>query len=605
MDYQMDVREVNGADVLRWFDSGAREVSAHIKYLNLINVFPVADGDTGTNLSTTMRAMVEKPLATPSFSQMMQEISQSGLENARGNSGIIFASYVNGLALESTPYEKVGVTEFAKIAFKAVRHLYDAVEHPQEGTLMSIIRDWAAFLNGNHEKYHGFQDLFEAAYRSATEALEKTKTQLSILRKNNVVDSGAAGFVRFLEGINRVFSESRAPAVAEDEAIPSLTQDEDSAAYRYCTEALVDVSTSKTLITSETASGVKTLLHPLGDSLIVTLRENRLKVHIHTNTPELVMERLQRYGTLIEQKADDMFLQNKLRMAQKGGVGLITDSIADLPDAFLLDNHVSVIPMGVLVGDTAFLDKTTLRLAQLFREMEKTEGYPTSSQPEPGRIQALLSSRLEQFDSLIVLSVADKLSGTYQALSKAAKKLSTPEKRITVIDTKLNSGAQGLLVKLAADLVAEGHAHDDIVREIEARIPRTKIYVCLNTLTYAVRGGRVPNTIGRFGIKLGMRPIMTLDKNGHGAAFGVAFSQAGLTRKIIRLVKKAIAHNGIEAYSIVHGNNLSLATAYQDQLTRIIGKPPEFVAEISSVVALHAGPGTVAVCFTERKSDER
>lgn len=605
MDYRMDVREANGADVLRWFASGAREVAAHMKYLNLINVFPVADGDTGTNLTTTMRAMVEKPTATPSFARMLQEISQSGLENARGNSGIIFASYVNGLALESTPYEKVGVTDFARIAFNAVRHLYDAVEHPQEGTLMSVIRDWAAFLNGNHEKYRSFQDLFEAGYRTAAEALEKTKTQLSILRKNNVVDSGAAGFVRFLEGINRVFSESRAPVVVEAETVQPLMLDEDSVAYRYCTEALVDTSTAVEHITPETASAIKALLHPLGDSLIVTLRDDRLKVHVHTNTPELVMERLQPYGTLIEQKADDMYLQNKLRMAEKGGVGLITDSIADLPDAFLLDNSVSVIPMGVLVGDTAFLDKTTIRLTQLFREMEKPEGYPTSSQPEPGRIQALLSARLEQFDSLIVLSVADKLSGTYQALSQAAKKLSTPEKRITVIDTRLNSGAQGLLVKLAADLVAKGYAHDDVVREIQSRIPRTKIYVCLNTLAYAVRGGRVPDTVGRLGMKLGMRPIMTLDKNGHGAAFGVAFSQAGLTRKIIRLVKKAMARGGVEAYSIVHGDNLPLATEYQAQLTRIIGKPPEFIAEISSVVALHAGPGTVAVCLTERKRDER
>lgn len=604
MDYRMDVREVNGTDVLHWFDSGAREVAAHIKYLNLINVFPVADGDTGTNLSTTLRAMVEKPIASPSFAQMMQDISQSGLENARGNSGIIFASYVNGLALESMPYEKVGVPEFARIAFRAVHHLYNAVEHPLEGTLMSIIRDWAAFLNGNHDKYHGFQDLFEAAYHFATVALEKTKTQLSILRKNNVVDSGAAGFVRFLEGINRVFSENRTPAVVEEETIQPLVLDTESAAYRYCTEALVNISTSTQRIMPD-ATAIKALLHPLGDSLIVTLHDTRLKVHIHTNTPELVMERLQPYGILIEQKADDMYLQNRLRMAEKGGVGLLTDSIADLPDQFLLDNHVSVLPMGVLVGDTAFLDKTTIRLTQLFREMEKPEDYPTSSQPEPGRILSLLSARLEQFDSLIVLSVADKLSGTYQALSQAAKKLSTPEKRITVIDTRLNSGAQGLLVKLAADLIAKGYTHDDIVREVETRIPRTKIYVCLNTLVYAIRGGRVPDTVGRLGIKLGMRPIMTLDKHGHGAAFGVAFSQVGLTRKIIRLVKKAMAHGGIEAYSIVHGDNLPLATEYQSQLTRIIGKPPEFIAEISSVVALHAGPGTVAVCLTERKSDER
>ena len=604
MEYRADIQNANGLDVLDWFSSGAKEVAVHMRYLNIINVFPVADGDTGTNLTTTLRAMVESPSRTPSFAQMLQELSRSGLESARGNSGIIFASYVNGLAMESKPYDKVSVKEFAKVAFAAVTHLYSAVEHPQEGTLMSIIRDWAAFLQWNHEKFQSFQDLFAAAYRTALISLEKTKTQLSVLRKNNVVDSGAAGFVRFLEGINRVFSEGGDTAETEAETAVEMTPEQETIDYRYCTEALLDVSTLPAQQTQTLTDTVKQSLHPLGDSLIVSLQGDRLKVHIHTNTPELVMLRLQPFGTLLTQKADDMALQNRLRARAIGGIGLITDSIADVPDAFLLDNCVSVLPLGVMVRDTAFLDKTTIRLEQLFTEMERTDGYPLSSQPEPGRVRALLSARLEQFDSLIVLSVADKLSGTCQSLRQAAKQLSTPEKRITVIDTRLNSGAQGLLVKLAADMLAKGHTHDEIVQAVEARIPRTHIYVCLNTLAYAVRGGRVPNTIGKLGMKLGMRPIMTLDKHGHGAAFGVAFSQAGSTRKILRLVRAAMRRSGIVVYSIVHGNNLPLANAYQEQLTRIIGKPPEFVTEISSAVALHAGPGTVAVCLTEGSENE-
>ncbi|NCB31395.1 MAG: DegV family EDD domain-containing protein, partial [Clostridia bacterium] len=547
MEYRLNTQSANGMDVLNWFSSGAREVAAHIKYLNLINVFPVADGDTGTNIATTLRAMVEMPARSPSFSQMLQDISQAGLENARGNSGIIFASYVSGLAQEGSPYEHVGLKEFARVAYGAVKYLYKAVEHPQEGTLMSIIRDWATFLQYNHEHYHGFADLFTDAYRASLVSLEKTKTQLAVLRKNNVVDSGAAGFVRFLEGINRVFAEGHPMAVAAEEEAPPIAITEESIAYRYCTEALVDVSHGGTQDDEMLDRLVQQALDPLGDSLIAASRNGRLKVHIHTNTPELVMERLAPLGTLLSQKADDMALQNRLRMSAVGGVGLITDSIADVPDAFLLENRVSVLAMGVMAGDAAYLDKTTIRLPQLFREMERPDDYPTSSQPEPARIKALLAARLEQFDSLIVLSVADKLSGTYQALVQAARQLETPEKRITVIDTRLNSGAQGLLVRLAADMLAQGHSHEEIVQAVTQRIPRTHIYVCLNTLAYAVRGGRVPNTVGRLGMKIGLRPIMTLDKHGHGAAFGVAFSQAGLTRKIMKLVRKAMRHGGIEA----------------------------------------------------------
>ena len=598
-----ETQQVNGAEIFRWFSGGAQEVDAHVKHLNLINVFPVADGDTGSNLASTLHAMVASSAPVQSFHRMLKIISQSALEGARGNSGIIFASYINGLALESHSYDTVSVPQFATIATNAVKHLYAAVDDPKEGTLMSVIRDWAEYLKRRQNNYSKFTELFEDAYGYSLLLLKKTKEKLDVLRKNNVVDAGAFGFVRFLEGINRVISGAQPVESFTDEPFVLMESDEDASDFRYCTEALVKLDAAVSDADETLIPQVKAALHNLGDSLIVNARVDRLKVHIHTNTPELVMQALHVYGEFTEQKADDMFLQNQLRTAPRGGVGIITDSIADLPDAFLLAHNVSVLPMGVLHNTSAYLDKITIKLPQLFQVMDDPDGYPTTSQPEPARIRAMLSARLEQFDSLIVLSVANRLSGTYQALVKAAKELETPDKRITVIDTRLNSGAQGLLVKHAAEMTETGRSHDEIVRAVEARIPRTKIFVCLNTLQYAVRGGRVPNTIGKIGMKIGMRPIMTLDPDGHGAAFGVAFSQKGLTRKIMRLVQKAMRKGGIERYSIVHGNNPELANEYKEELTRITGKEPSFISEISAAVAIHSGPGTVAVCYTTAEGE--
>ena len=594
MDYQLDQNEANGFDLHEWFSLGAQEVAAHRKYLNDINVFPVADGDTGTNLSTTLRAMVEKPVRASSFSGMLQGISKSGMESARGNSGIIFASFVNGIAQECETAEVVTVSEFSGIVYRAIKHLYSAVEHPMEGTLMSVIRDWATFMELNKDRFPGFRELFSQAYQSATTSLEKTREQLQVLKKHNVVDSGAAGFVRFLQGINLAFSRTRTLESAEKLADAPVITTEEVTAYRYCTEALVDTSAFGAV----DLDALKRSLGQLGDSLIVSNREGRLKVHLHTGTPERMMEQLAAFGPFIEQKADDMALQNRLRARKQGGIGILTDSIADIPDEYKLEHAIYTLPMGVMIDGSAYLDKSTIQLEQLFKRMGQKEGYPTSSQPEPARVQAALSALLDRFDSLIVLSVADRLSGTYQALVKAAN-IVAPDKKITVIDTKLNSGAQWLLVHAAAEMVAGGVPHDEIAARIEQMIPRTKIYVCLNTLAYAVRGGRVPDTIGKIGIKLGMRPIMTLDDQGNGAAFGVAFSQAGLTKKIFGLVKRTMERKGIGQYSIVHGGNLALANEYAEEITRITGKKPVFLSEISAVVALHAGPGTVAVCLTE------
>jgi len=600
MEYPVGKQKANGTDILNWFNSGAREVISSTRYLNAINVFPVADGDTGSNLAATLRAMVERPVRAIPFNQMLERISHSGLMGARGNSGVIFASYISGLALEGQAYEVIGVDEFSDIALRATVQMYKAVDNPVEGTLISVIRDWAAHLVKTSSNHINFQELFYDAYQVAVSSLEKTKEQLAVLRKTHLVDSGAAGFVRFLQGINRFFSGVSHDRPNEKEVYaPVSAGAETSSPYRYCTEALLETDQDSS---QDILLFIKEQLRPLGDSLIVT-GYKQVKIHIHTDHPDMVMEKLQPFGQIIHQKADDMRLQESLSSGSRYSIGLVTDSIADLPEDFKLSHQIATLPLGVLIGQEEFLDKRTITLAQLFQAMEGFSDYPTTSQAEPGRVLDLLSTMLEKFDSLIVLSVSSHMSGTYQGFMKAAEALHPLGKRITVIDTKLNSGAQGLLVKKAAELIEAGFDHDAVTKTITSMIPRTKIYVCLNTLAYAVRGGRVPNTIGRLGMKIGLRPIMTIDRKGKGAAFSAAFSQRGLTRKIWRLLKKTMKTEGIIAYSIVHGGNLPLAKAYQEQLTRITGLEPAFISEISSAVAIHAGPGTVAVCFMKGRAE--
>lgn len=152
-------------------------------------------------------------------------------------------------------------------------------------------------------------------------------------------------------------------------------------------------------------------------------------------------------------------------------------------------------------------------------------------------------------------------------------------------------------MKRAAELVARNKSHEEIVTALKETIPKTKIYVCLDTLDYAVRGGRVSNTVGRVGKMVGLRPIMTLDEKGAGATFSAALSKEGITRKILKLVEKTMATKGIDGYSIVHAENLELALEYQKKLVKIVGKEPEFIAEISSIIAINSGIGTVAVCI--------
>lgn len=591
---------INGIDLLKWFYLGAQEVQSNKKYLNSINLFPVADGDTGTNLSTTMKAMIDHTQKDQAFHKVIHSMSESGLAHARGNSGILFASYIKGLAIEANLYDEVTIKDFSNIAHKAVKYLYAAIDNPVEGTMISVIKDWAAFLYFNHEKYDSFSALLQEAYRMAGISLQKTTKQLEVLRRNRVVDSGAEGFVRFLNGINRYFTgaeiELSTPWISSEIAI---TEERDSH-YTYCTEFFLELSKRYEKEPNHMLERrIKTVLRKLGDSLIVTSQGNKLKVHIHTDHPEAVADTLKFYGTFLEQKADNMKLQTSIRTHRQNQTAIVTDSIADLPEEYKLEHQIHTLPLGLLIEDSVYLDKLTIKPRQLFTSIPKLSSYPTSTQPEPGRIRVFLESLLDFYDSIIFITVSSLLSGTYQTAAAVARELSGNGKNIAVIDSRLNSGAQGLLVMTAAKLLEAGSTLEDTVKKLELAISDTRIYVCLNTLEYAVRSGRIANTVGKLGMKLGLRPIMTLDAAGRGSAFGAALSKKGSTKQIFRQIKKNLKEGGIKHYSIVHADNLTLALEYEHELKGLIGKSPEFITEISSIVAIHSGPGSVAICFTK------
>lgn len=590
----MQQQRIDGIDLINWFHSGASEVDAYRSYLNKINVFPVADGDTGTNLFATMRAMVDQAARIRTFNDMARNLSDSGLANARGNSGIIFASYVNGLAVNGQEYESVDVREFSTIVHQAVGHLYHAIEKPLEGTMISVIRDWASFLFDHQEAYHNFQELLGAAYHHASDSLRKTTSQMEVLRKYNVVDSGAAGFVRFLHGINLVFSKG-GHAEAEDQSLFDLNRQipilEEFQGYRYCTNLLLEVP--------DLPGPTRHILTGLGDSMVISSAGNKTRVHIHSNAPDQVVETLLPLGAVLEQKIDDMELENSVRQKRRHRVGLLTDSIADLPEEFKMEHQIHTLPLGILLDDAIYLDKLTIRTDGLFSKIPQASTYPTSSQPEPGRVRDFLTKLLDQYDSLLFLSVSANLSGTWRTIQQVMQNMDTEGKTVTVIDTKVNSGAEGLLVMQAAALLDQGLSHEEVAAQIQALVPKTKILVCLNTIEYAAKSGRVSNTVGTVGTKLGLRPIMTIDGEGKGATFGIGFSQKSITKKILRQVRQTMKQGGISHYSIVHTQNPELAELYREKLSAIIGKEPDYICGISSVIAIHSGPGCVAVSFTQ------
>lgn len=611
----MKPTEINGIDFYSYFKSGAEEVQKNKDNLNAINVFPVKDGDTGTNLAITMNSIVNEATVTEDFHVVINSMSNVAFENARGNSGIIFASFISGFSDACGQLKSLNIEQFSSGATLAVEAAYSAVSIPVEGTMLTVIREWANYIANFHDKHHGFGDLLEAAYEKAKQTLEETPDMLEILKKNRVVDSGAKGFVMFLSGFGKLFAGGhthqedierqeqlnwQAQAVTQNLLGDTLQSNLDEAIhqhnpnFRYCTEVLLHESIVH-------KAHIEPLITAFGDSMIITGNQKFVKIHIHTDRPDLVTQTLIINGYKVNKsKVDDMLLQTDVEYAPKSKIAILTDSIADLTEAQCIEEQVHMLSLPLIVDESIYLDKRTVTLDNLQSILDKCQTYPSSSQPDVKQVKAKFEWLLDHYDQVLAISVASALSGTYASYRRAILELGEDGKRITLIDSKLNSGAQGLIVYRAAKMANSGESLENILKALEESIPKTSIYVSLDTFEYAVKSGRVPNKIGGFLMKLGAKPIMTLSKEGKGAAFGLAFSRKAIDRKIFKKVNNILNKEGIEQYAIVHANNPNLAKQYCEAFETLIGFEPTIVTDISAITTIHAGIGSVAIAVTRR-----
>ena len=584
---------LNGIDLYQMFNYGTSFVIKKRKVLNDINVFPVPDGDTGNNLVYTMQTISRESKVQDSFHLTLESISDSALIGARGNSGVIFAQFVNGLRTASKGKEQVGLDEFAEMALESVEHTYASLSNPVEGTMITVIKEWALTLKNMLNATADIKEFFLLAYAKAEKALEHTKEQLAVLKKNNVVDSGAMGFILFLKGINSYFNKEEIEELSYEELeIENVHDFNEEITYRYCTEGLVEYKNQEEEIVLET-------LKPYGDSLIVVMGAKMFRIHIHTNTPELVFQELTNFGKVVYQKVDDMIGDINMKHNESDTV-IVTDSIADIDQDYLKEKNVVVIPLNVNVEGTTYFDKLTINNEILFDLIDKSLEYPTTATPTIKFINDLFSKLLLNYKNVLVIAVSSKLSATYEVINKEVSQLRSKGKNVRIVDTKTNSVSQGLLVKRAVDMLESGKSVDEIEKVLNEEKSKVEILVCLETFKYATMSGRLPKAVGKIGMFFGIRPIMSVDKEGKGAAFGFALSQKGITKKIVNHVKKDMEKSGIESYALIHCLNPDLLKEYIEVFTEIIGKEPEFLAEVSSATAIHSGKGSVAIGYIKK-----
>ncbi|MBU3182610.1 DAK2 domain-containing protein [Clostridium psychrophilum] len=562
--------------------------------MNKTNVFPIPDGDTGSNLVSTMNAIVEDTKVHKSIKNTINSMADAALVGARGNSGIIFAQFLNGIDEEISYTEVLTTVTIAQALKKAVPYAYKAILNPVEGTMITVIREWVDAVYKLKDVTESFEVIIIKTLEDAKISLANTPNILKILKKSSVVDSGASGFVSFLQGVvyfledkNIINSSANEEKIVFEEEILNCTP---NITYRYCTEALIS---NENVNTNE----IKNALKHLGDSLIVAGNKSKVRIHIHTNKPDELFYILRGKGEIVQQKVDDMKKQYEVVHNRINKTAILTDSIADLPQELIEKYQIHVLPLNLIIEGSTYLDKLTIKPDKFYSMIDNLKEYPTSSQPTIKNVQNVFSFLTSHYESVITIIVSKEMSGTFNIVKKASEKFIEEGRKITIINSKLNSGAQGLIVLEAAKELEIGKNYEEVVKIIENKIKQARIYVSVNTFKYMVRGGRVSPMKGVIGKLLNLKPIISINVDGKGIVVGKTFSAKSSIKKIIAIVNKANENNKVVSYNIVHANAFIKANELSLKLTTVLRKSPEYITEISPIVGLSAGIGSVAVSF--------
>jgi uncharacterized protein len=587
---------INGQEWYACLISGAKNVVVNEINLNRINVFPVPDGDTGTNLSLTMNMMIQGAKRSDSVGEQTHLIASLALNNAYGNSGMIFAQYLQGLSHAFN--DKVSITTQDLVAGfnQAFEKAFTSVSSPKEGTVLTVMKLWAQAwekeVNDNVEK------MFEVVLKQLRDGVEHTKQQLKVLKENNVVDAGAMAFYYFMEGMHRFMKTRNLDDInfkaAQLELVNEIMMSAEIGDYRYCAQYLVKTNTEM--------SEFKQLIEPYGDSLVMNEVDQAISIHIHTNEPEKIMKQCVNHGQLISHKVDDMWLQANMIHKPVSRLLIMTDSIADIPQSLADQNHCVILPLNIIIDTVVYMDKLTMQAEDFYQHLDDYHLNPSSSQPTISSVERLLKSILQHYDEVIGIFVSSKMSGTLNTMHKALSNLKLEGKRVTFIDSKANSIAQGLVVSEALRVKALGWEYDAIVNHIKSVVNRVKIYVSVKDLKYMIKGGRVSKTTGMILSKLKLQTVISIDSTGQGIIPYKSFNQKSAVKSILKAIKKDMISQGIEKYALVYADNPHDLDDFKDKVVELLGKEPEYIETISPIVGLNAGKGAFAIGYILNQS---
>ncbi len=585
--------------------AGARRVIAHRDHLDRINVFPVPDRDTGTNLALTMNAIVDglrQPL--PSLAAVSSSIATSALTGAQGNSGVIFAQFFQGLREGFSDSVQVSVQRFAEALRRASTRAREALAQPREGTILTVISDVAEHLSRHAERLPDFRALMDEGLRVAKESLAETTNRLAVLKQAGVVDAGALGFVHFLEGIRDFLhrgAEEEPPPPTLDEPIEAPPNPAPQRLdFRYCVEAVVR---GERVPQREIIERLSTL----GDSVVVAGTDTEIHAHVHSNVPAYVLALLAEYGDVQNPKVEDMLVAVAREPAAqaRSGIALVTDSACDLPVEILTERRIHVVPVRLAFGDEVLLDRVDITPGEFYDRLTTSPVFPKTSQPRPIDFLMLYRHLAQTHEGIVSVHLSAEVSGTGQSAQTAARQVAEESGvPIEVVDCRSASAAEGLVVWAASKAIEAGCTLADCGEIAREAARETRIYVFVPTVEYFVRGGRLSPMRGRLAKLLHLCPVLTIE-DGEIVPAGKTLGTRAAQQRVLKAILQHAHKMDRPTFVVSHSAAPALAAAYRVQLLLKARAACVWVTDTAPAIGSHAGPGGAAIAVTDASLVDR
>ncbi len=587
---------LDGNRLSRAVIAGAHFVAERAEALNKINVFPVPDGDTGTNVASTLQKVAAgiSRIRQRHVREMSKTLADQAIGGARGNSGAILAQFFTGFSEGLPDSPRVTTRAFGAAVVKASESAYSAIARPVEGTILTVIRDWARHVADRATDVADFGVLLPESLKTARTSLQNTPKQMKVLEKAGVVDAGAQGFVYLLEGIVKYLREAARfmPPPVEPEEVRAAVFDKtpESILFRYCTEALLEGDAiDRDALRREVAL--------LGDSIVLAGGSARVRLHVHTNEPEKLFAVAARFAAVAQTKIEDMRAQHESRFDQNRAsrVGIVTDSTCDLPPTMLEDLGVGVVPVRVYFGSENYLDKVTITPAEFYARFAVTDQAPKTSQPPPADFTQVYRNVAAHAGSIVSVHLSSAVSGTYQAALVGARPVEKTQ--ITHVDSKNVSVGLGLVVRAAAEAAAAGKSAEEVAAVARDTAARVRTFVAVPTLTHLVRGGRVSPLKGLVAKLLGLLPILAISKEGKAEPAAKARGYDAARRKVLKLLFEEAGERASASrrFGVAHCDAEDVAEEMAREIRQRYPESDVMIVECGPALGAHGGPGALAL----------